>query len=229
MVALGSQVVPEMADLIGEARQDRLGDARRQSGESRRRREAVPRVDPVLDTAPRDITIVAVDRDLPDPRDDEAFPGAKERGVSRLGEGMGEIEAVVELRPADPPFLVRGKLGTEPIRLDTEIEGDPCLGKASRADGLRPAAIPVGVLDHAEDRSWRRLGMDDHRTFPLSNAGENRATSCLASASPSKRARTVAWPSRARRAARAGSRWRRFRAAASASASLQGTSRPLTP
>ena len=158
VVPLGREPTPQIADLRGEAAGDAGRGAGRETGETRRRREHVPSIDPVLDAPAGHVTRVGADRHRPDPRPDEALPGGEEPRLCSLGEGVCEVEPVVELAPLDRPLPVLGEAGREPVGLEPELEGDAVVREPSSAHRLRHPAVPMLVGDDAEDRPrLRRL------------------------------------------------------------------------
>ena len=158
VVPLGREPTPQIADLRGEAAGDAGRGAGRETGETRRRREHVPGIDPVLDAPAGHVARVGADRHRPDPRQDEALPGAEESRLCSLGEGVCEVEPVVELAPLDRPLPVVGEAGRAPVGLEPELEGDAVVREPSGARRFRHRAVPMLVGDDAEDRPrLRRL------------------------------------------------------------------------
>ena len=114
VVALGGEVVAHVAGLLAQAL-DEPRDARL--------RQPLPGVDPVQDPARGDVAGVVVRRYLEDEGGDEPLPRLQVPAVARRPEGVRKVEPVVELHPVDPPLLVLGQLGAQPVGLEAELAG----------------------------------------------------------------------------------------------------------
>src|SRR3712207_9314989 len=79
MVALGREVVADVARLLAQRVDGQLGEPLAQAREPGRPGEQVPRVDPVLHAARGDVAGVPADRHLLDPRPHERLPDAQDR------------------------------------------------------------------------------------------------------------------------------------------------------
>src|SRR5262245_29809664 len=143
MIPRGREVRPHVGNLLRQAGEQLLRQARGQSVERRRRGKGLPGVEPVLQAAPGDVTRVSVDRHLVDPGAHEVLPGMEETSLAGVAKGVGKVQSIVKLVPLDTPLLVRRERSALPIWLPPQVERDPEMREASGTDSLCQGSVAM--------------------------------------------------------------------------------------
>ena len=102
-------------------------------------------------------------------------------------ERVRQVEPEVELGPLDPPLLVVGQVGAEPVGLGSQLAGDAGQREPAVARVVGDREVAVQVLDDTAHRAradhcrWR----DGERPGHAAALCANRSSMVVASCSPS--------------------------------------------
>ena len=172
VVAFGGEVAGEVVGVGDEPLDDPAREALAQPGESVGGGEALPGVDPVLHAAGGHVGRVVPHRHLVEERLHEVLPGVEVIAIAGDGEGVPEVETLVQLDPLDAPLLVVGEPVVEPVGVAAEVERHAGVREPPAADVVGDRDVAVQRVDHAHHRV-QRVDVDaGHARLRVKRTGE---------------------------------------------------------
>src|ERR1051326_144562 len=121
MIALGSEMVAKIFDLLCQARDYLLVQPFTKSNKMRRVSEDVPRVNPILNASCDGIGGAKIHGDLPDPRGHQLFPCMLETRFAGFDKSGSQIQTEVKLDPGDLPLFIVRQARRQPVWIETKF------------------------------------------------------------------------------------------------------------